>query len=81
MSYETKDSWPCIYYCSNKKPDNIDNDYISKTCIYSYLMIIYCLRYCLNSSVKVKYYSLYNYRESLIGSVYLKTINISGTYD
>lgn len=83
MSYETKDSWPCIYYCSSKAPSkNRDNNaYISKTCIYSYLMMVYCLRYCLGSKSEILYYSLYNYRESFINSVYIKTINLSGSYD
>lgn len=83
MSYETKNSWPCIYYCANKAPSNSkeDTSYISKTCIYSYLMMIYCLRYCMSSKNNIIYYSLYNYGESLINPVYIKTINLSGTYD
>lgn len=81
MSYETKNSWPCIYYCANKAPSEKDASYISKTCIYSYLMMIYCLRYCMSSKNNIIYYSLYNYRESLINPVYIKTINLSGTYN
>ena len=81
MSYETENSWPCIYYCSNKAPSNINNSEIAKVCIYSYLMLIYCLRYCVLSESKIHYYSLYNYKESLISPVYVKKINLSGTYE
>ena len=31
--------------------------------------------------IRDSYYSLYNYRESLINPVYIKTINLSGTYN
>ena len=80
IPFEDKDSWPCIFYPSNKPPTKADASYISKVCTYTYLMILFCIRHCLQTKNVTKYYSIYNYAESLMKSVYIKTINLSGTY-